>query len=103
LHTNDAPGAITRLMDLGAEHFLLASTLSGLMAQRLMKKVCPGCAVERILEDGEVDAIRAALPADAPKELVSAYGTGCVDCRHTGYRGRSAIYEMFEITDPIKR
>ncbi len=103
LHTNDAAGAITRLMDLGAEHFLLASTLSGLMAQRLMKKVCQGCVVERILDEREVLAIADALPSGTPKELVSAYGTGCVDCRHTGYRGRSAIYEMFEITEPIKR
>ncbi len=102
LHTNDAPGAITRLMDLGAEHFLLASTLSGLVAQRLMKKVCSTCLVPRVLEPGEIDVIRDALPADAPDELVSAYGAGCVECRHTGYRGRSAIYEMFEVSEGVK-
>lgn len=103
LHTNDAPGAITRLMDLGAEHFLLASTLSGLVAQRLMKKVCQGCMVERVLEPEEAVVIREALPGDAPAELSSAYGTGCVDCRHSGYKGRSAIYEMFEVSEPVKR
>jgi general secretion pathway protein E len=104
LHTNDAPGAITRLMDLGAEHFLLASTLSGLVAQRLVKKVCPSCAVERVLEPEEVESIKDALPEGTPtSELVSAFGTGCVECRHSGYRGRSAIYEMFEVTEGIKR
>ena len=103
LHTNDASGAITRLMDLGAEHFLLASTLSGLVAQRLVKKVCVDCAVERVIAPEEREIIVDALPADAPEELVSAYGTGCVECRQSGYRGRSAIYEMFEVSDEIKR
>jgi len=103
LHTNDSASAITRLMDLGAEHFLLASTLTGLCAQRLVKRVCDNCAVERVLEVREVDVIRAALPEGAPDQLVSAHGIGCVDCRHSGYRGRSAIYEMFEVSEGIKR
>jgi general secretion pathway protein E len=102
LHTNDAPSAITRLFDLGAEHFLLASTLTGLVAQRLVKKVCGDCAVERLLEPGEIESIRDALPEGIDGELVSAYGTGCVACRHSGYRGRTAIYEMFEVGDAVK-
>jgi len=103
LHTNDAVGAVTRLMDLGAEHFLMASTLSGLIAQRLVKKVCVDCAMQRELAPEEVEALGAALPAKHRKgPLTAAYGAGCVNCRHSGYRGRSAIYEMVEVTDAIK-
>ena len=104
LHTNDAPSAITRLMDLGAEHFLLASTLSGLIAQRLVKRVCAGCTVDRVLTSAEVAAIAEALPEEArDRELVTAHGAGCVECRHSGYRGRSAIYEMFECTEAVQQ
>ncbi|RLB55289.1 MAG: type II/IV secretion system protein [Deltaproteobacteria bacterium] len=103
LHTNDAASGITRLLDLGAENFLLASTLSGLVAQRLVKKVCPGCAVERVLSAEEIATLGAALPADGPDQIVSLHGTGCVECRQSGYRGRSAIYEMIEVTDSIRK
>jgi general secretion pathway protein E len=103
LHTNDAPSAITRLFDLGAEHFLLASTLTGLVAQRLVKKVCGDCTVERLLAAEEIESIRDALPEGIDGELVSAFGTGCVACRHSGYRGRTAIYEMFEVSEEVKR
>ncbi len=103
LHTNDAVGAVTRLLDLGAEHFLMASTLSGLIAQRLVKKVCTDCAMQRELEPEEIEALGEALPEQHRKgPLAAAYGAGCVNCRHSGYRGRSAIYEMVEVTDAIK-
>ncbi|MEM9876887.1 MAG: ATPase, T2SS/T4P/T4SS family [Myxococcota bacterium] len=104
LHTNDAVGAVTRLLDLGAEHFLLASTLSGLVAQRLVKRVCGECTMERVLEREEVEAILPALPPERrDARLTAAYGAGCVACRHSGYLGRSAIYEMVEVTDAIKK
>jgi len=103
LHTNDAASGITRLLDLGAESFLLASTLSGLLAQRLVKKVCSGCAVERVLSPEEIASLGVELPAQKGDEVVSLYGTGCVDCRQSGYRGRSAIYELIEVTDGIRK
>ncbi len=108
LHTNDAAGAITRLFDLGCEHFLLASTLSGLIAQRLVRRVCASCQAERPLSAGEMallgpaaDAMRAELDVAASTPVVR-YGKGCVECRQSGYLGRTAIYEMCELTDPLR-
>lgn len=102
LHTNDAAGAVTRLLDLGAEHFLLASTLSGLMAQRLLKKVCAYCAVPRELTRGEIELLGPALPEHRGPVMVRE-GPGCVECRQSGYFGRTAIYELFEITEGVRR
>ncbi len=102
LHTNDAAGAITRLLDLGTEHFLIASTLSGLMAQRLLRKVCVHCAEERILTPSEVELLGPALPS-GPRPVRTREGAGCVECRHTGYFGRSAVYELFEVNEGIRR
>ncbi|MBI4705184.1 MAG: type II/IV secretion system protein [Deltaproteobacteria bacterium] len=101
LHTNDAPSAITRLLDLGVENFLLASTLSGVVAQRLVRKICPECTADRVLGAAEVASLGVDVGLDA--EIRSRYGRGCVECRQSGYRGRSALYEMFEINDAIKR
>ena len=100
LHTNDAASGVTRLLDLGAQHFLLSSTLLGLVAQRLVRKVCPRCAQERLLTDSEVEELGVRLPAGP---VLVNHGAGCVDCRHTGYHGRSAIYEVFEINEAINR
>jgi general secretion pathway protein E len=102
LHTNDAAGAVTRLLDLGAEHFLLASTLSGLMAQRLLRKVCAYCAVTRPLTPAEEELLGPALPAGRRPVQVRE-GAGCVECRQSGYFGRSAIYELIEINDSVRR
>lgn len=102
LHTNDAAGAITRLLDLGAEHFLLASTLSGLMAQRLVRKVCVYCSEERVLTLSEVDLLGAALPP-GPRPVRTRMGTGCVECRQSGYFGRAAVYELLEVNEEIRR
>ena len=100
LHTNDSASAITRLVDLGAQDFLLASTLVGVMAQRLVKKICTGCAVERVLSSDEA----AAIGIDASQgEVLVQYGQGCADCRKTGYRGRNAIVELFKVTPAIRR
>jgi general secretion pathway protein E len=102
LHTNDAAGAITRLLDLGAEHFLLASTLSGLMAQRLLRKVCAYCAAPRELSPSERELLGPALPVNHGPVLVRQ-GAGCVECRQSGYFGRSAIYELIEVSDAVRR
>jgi general secretion pathway protein E len=101
LHTNDAAGAVTRLLDLGAEHFLLASTLSGLMAQRLLRKVCRHCPIVRELGPEEVRLLGPALAVGAAR--VVKEGKGCVECRHSGYFGRAAIYELVDVNDAVKR
>ncbi|MBW2523484.1 MAG: type II/IV secretion system protein [Deltaproteobacteria bacterium] len=101
LHTNDAPSAVTRMLDLGVENFLLASTLSGVLAQRLLRKVCHGCAEERELTPAEIASLEVAWADQLAGQRVR-YGEGCVECRQTGYFGRTAIYEMFELDDAIK-
>jgi len=100
LHTNDAASAITRLLDLGVQDFLLASTLVGVMAQRLVKRICEECVTERALSPEEAQAI--GLSTDAGAILVR-YGAGCAACRKTGYNGRSAIVELFRVTAVIRK
>ncbi len=100
LHTNDSASAVTRLLDLGAQDFLLASTLVGVMAQRLVKKICAGCSVERILTTAEATSI-GLDPSEG--DVLVQYGQGCADCRKSGYRGRSAIVELFKVTPTIRR
>ncbi len=100
LHTNDAPSAVTRLLDLGAPHYLIQSTLAGVVAQRLVRTLCPHCKVEGA---PDVDAWRALthgwdLP---PPERVYA-PTGCLECRNTGYLGRTGIYEMMAISPALR-
>ncbi|MFT3772352.1 MAG: GspE/PulE family protein [Minicystis sp.] len=99
LHTNDAASAVTRLLDLGVQDFLLSSTLSGVMAQRLVRRICGACVAERVLTPDE--AVTLGLDTQQGEILVR-YGTGCVDCRNTGYKGRSAIVELFKVSAPIR-
>ncbi len=92
LHTNDAPSAIMRLIELGVPPYLLNSTLLGVMAQRLVRTLCPQCkSVCRIDADAWGELIR---PWNAPKPELIRGATGCLECRMTGYRGRTGIYEM---------
>ncbi len=100
LHTNDAPSAVTRLTDLGVERFLIASTLVGAVAQRLVRKVCPHCAVETHLTDSETQALRLAVPPG--KRVKVRVGQGCFDCRGTGYFGRTGIFEIMPVDDASK-
>jgi len=97
LHTNDSAGATTRLLDMGVEPFLVASSVEGIMAQRLVRRVCAECGKPYVPD-------RADLPASfehaAGLELVR--GTGCKACRNTGYRGRVGIYELLRITEEIR-
>jgi general secretion pathway protein E/type IV pilus assembly protein PilB len=98
LHTNDAPSAFTRLTDMGVEPFLVASTVEGVMAQRLVRTICPDCKVEFHPEHHE-------LPNDFPKvegRLKLWKGAGCRSCRQTGFRGRSGIYELMVTGDTIR-
>jgi len=98
LHTNDAPGAITRLEDMGVEPYLVSSVLEGVLAQRLVRRICPACRVEDTPSQADLEA----LGVD-PRGSYKLYkGKGCDDCRGTGYRGRFGIYELFPITDDVR-
>jgi type IV pilus assembly protein PilB len=100
LHTNDAPGAITRLIDMGVEPFLISSTLEAVLGQRLARSICPQCRTtyqprETVL--AELGLCRGEIGARN-----FYYGTGCDVCNHTGYKGRKGIYELLKITDPLR-
>ena len=97
LHTNDAPGAVTRLADMGIEPFLLASTLSGVLAQRLVRKLCPACKAPAEPDAGE----RALFVKPAPERIYRA--VGCAACNFTGYKGRTGIYELLVADDELRR
>jgi len=95
LHTNDAPGAITRLMDMGVENYLVSSTLIGVMAQRLVRRICENCKESYTLEKDISEMLGI--------ETGTAYrGAGCDECSHTGYRGRVGIFELLPVTDAIR-
>ena len=98
LHTNDASSAFTRLIDMGIEPFLVGSTVEGVMAQRLVRTICPDCKVEYTPEPSDVPSD---FPAP-PGELRLWKGTGCRACRNTGFRGRSGIYELMVTGDTIR-
>ena len=97
LHTNDALSAIMRLCDMGIERYLAASSLSGVVAQRLLKRVCPECSEDYILNEDE------AAVSGLPAGTVTKIGKGCMSCGHTGYSGRIAIYEFVLITKEIRK
>jgi len=97
LHTNDAVGAISRMKDLGSPPFLLASSLLGVMAQRLVRKTCPQCAEEVTLTQDELQALGVPLPL-LPGGMKLVRGKGCNKCRGTGYFGRSAVFELVSVT-----
>jgi general secretion pathway protein E len=98
LHTNDAPGAITRLQDMGVEAYLVASVLEGVLAQRLVRRICPVCRVPDTPTQADLDA----LGIEAPRGTVLFRGKGCEECRGTGYRGRTGIYELFVIDEDAR-
>jgi len=98
LHTNDAPGAITRLQDMGAEPYLIASVLSGVLAQRLLRRICQSCRVPH--EPDPADLLAIGVTDGQGAELYR--GGGCDACRKTGYKGRIGIYELFVITEDIR-
>jgi general secretion pathway protein E len=100
LHTNDAPLAITRLVDIGVQSFLIHATLTGVLAQRLLRKICPYC-----IETFEISADDLmAMGIETEKTVVVKLkrGSGCIKCRGTGYLGRVGIFEVLSVTEPIK-
>jgi len=99
LHTNDAPSALTRLADLKVEPYLIAATLEAVLAQRLVRRICPECR-ERYAPDSSAVALLAQHPVG---RLKLDRGRGCASCRQTGYRGRTGIFELLVVTDEIKR
>jgi len=99
LHTNDAPGAITRMIDMGVEPFLISSTLEAVLAQRLIRTICKRCRVAYEPTDavlGEIGLGRADVQ-DRP----FYYGKGCPDCNEIGYKGRKGLFELMIISEPI--
>ena len=99
LHTNDAPGAVARLVDMGVEPYLLSSALNGVVAQRLARTICSSCTMkyypsEMVLED-----------AGIPEMTGRAFrkGAGCTDCHDSGFQGRMGIYEFMEVTPELRR
>jgi len=96
LHTNDAVSSIVRLEDMGVETYLVANSLVGLIAQRLLRKVCPNCAKE--VETTEQERILLGEGVRTVKR-----GMGCSQCNHTGYRGRIAVHEILAINQEIRR
>ena len=97
LHTNDAPSSITRLLDIGVPAFLINSTISGIIAQRLLRTICQECKFERALNEEEMTFLGL-----EEKEYRVWEGKGCDECRGTGYKGRTGIFEVLEFTERLK-
>jgi len=98
LHTNDAAGAITRLLDMGIEAFLVSSSLIGVLAQRLVRVICPKCKEPYKPQQEMIDKIE--LLSD---NVTTYHGKGCDECRHTGYQGRTGIFELMVVNEEIRR
>jgi general secretion pathway protein E len=99
LHTNDAATAVTRLLDLGIEPFLVASSVNGVLAQRLVRRICPACA--RPATAAAAELARLGIPADADTSGLRI-GSGCDECRHTGYRGRVGLFELLTVDEAVR-
>lgn len=100
LHTNDSPGAVARLIDMGVEPFLIASSLEGVLAQRLVRKICTNCKTPYEPNENILRQIGLAVHEVGDKNFY--YGAGCANCNQTGFRGRKGIYELLDITEPIR-
>ncbi|NOY81369.1 MAG: Flp pilus assembly complex ATPase component [Kiritimatiellaeota bacterium] len=100
LHTNDAPGAVTRLIDMGVEPFLISSTLCAVLAQRLIRRVCSSCRTEYVPEDSELKLL--GLTREDVGDRRFFYGKGCSNCNNTGFKGRIGIFEFLRVTPEIE-
>lgn len=100
LHTNDAPSSIARLLDLGVEPFLLTATLEGIVAQRLVRKICENCKTP--FDPTELQLMELGLTPDDVKGKQFFYGRGCKKCNKTGYRGRIALFEVMTFNDEVR-
>jgi general secretion pathway protein E len=103
LHTNDSPSTIVRLRELGVDKFLVNSTLVGVVAQRLMRKVCQSCKAEEILTADQVALLEIPMRGGRAPELKVARGKGCTRCRGTGLYGRTGIFEVLDMTDGVRK
>jgi len=101
LHTNDAPSAITRLLDLGIPSFLIQATLVGILAQRLVRKICPYC--KEVLEMDHQELASLGLDLGKEGKIQLHRGKGCLKCRSTGHIGRSGIFEVLPVTEGIRK
>ena len=100
LHTNDAPSAVTRLLDLGVPHYLIQSTLTGVVAQRLVRTLCPYCKREAAQDPHEWTALTHGWSLPVPEKVCAP--VGCLECRNTGFMGRTGIYEMMPISPRLR-
>ena len=100
LHTNDAPGAVTRLIDMGVEPFMISASLEAVLAQRLIRKICQKCRTP--YEPNEAVLSQLGLSPHDIGDKNFFYGKGCEACNHTGYKGRKGIYELLHVSDPIR-
>lgn len=107
LHTNDAPSAVTRLLEFGVDPFLLASTVTGVIAQRLVRLICPSCRIETFLTPDQMSMLGLDIhdlesQGESPQLMVAA-GQGCVKCRSTGLYGRTGVFEVMEVDEKIRK
>jgi type IV pilus assembly protein PilB len=100
LHTNDAPGAVTRLVDMGVEPFLISSTLEAVLGQRLLRSICSQCRTPYQPNEALLAELGISRRDIGGKQFY--YGKGCDACNNTGYKGRKGIYELLKISDPIR-
>jgi len=101
LHTNDAPSSITRLLDLGVPHFLLTSTIIGILGQRLVREICSHCKESYVPTMEEAQTLR--IPPEKLEQYRFTRGRGCLHCRETGYVGRTGIFEVMPLSEKIRR
>jgi general secretion pathway protein E len=102
VHTRNAAGAVTRLVELGVDRFLLASVLRGVVAQRLIRRICERCAVEGTLNPEQIAALGLKVPVERRDSLRVRWGEGCPECRQTGLFGRTAVFEMLDVGRRIR-
>jgi general secretion pathway protein E len=102
LHTNDTVSAVARLRDLGVPSFLIAATLTGVVAQRLVRQVCPSCAGDVPLTADEVHALGVPHPEDHAGKLLARRGEGCAKCRYTGFYGRTGLFEVLPVNARLR-
>jgi general secretion pathway protein E len=103
LHTNDAPSAIARLVDMGIEPYLLTSSLIGVLAQRLVRKICPKCKISYEPTKGEIVELGLKNQGVETSKIVLYKGKGCQHCFNTGYKGREGVYEFMPVSLKIKQ
>jgi general secretion pathway protein E len=101
LHTNDSAGAVTRLIDMGVEPFLLASSLEGVLAQRLVRRICPFCKETYRPDENLLRSLNNSVIISPKADLY--HGKGCSECNNTGMRGRVGIFELLRIGDKLRK